>query len=45
MDKKIKALQQKTKSLEKDESKLLKADKARDKTCEYGEKMLKKKKR
>lgn len=44
MDKKIKKIQQKTKSLEKDESALLKADKKRDKVCDYGEKMMKKKK-
>ena len=45
MDAKIKKMQKKTKSLEKDESKLLKEDKKRDKFCEYGEKMMKKKKK
>lgn len=44
MDAKIKKIQKKTKSLEKDESKLLKADKKRDKACSMGEKMMKKKK-
>lgn len=44
MDKKIKKLQKETKKLAKDESSLLKADKKRDKVCDYGEKMMKKKK-
>ena len=44
MDKKIKAIEKKTKSLEKDEKALLKADKKRDKVCDYGKKMMKKKK-
>lgn len=42
MDKKIKELQKQTKKLEKGESELLKADKKRDKVCDYGEKMMKK---
>jgi hypothetical protein len=41
MDKKIKQLQKETKNLEKGESKLLEADKKRDKVCDYGEKMMK----
>jgi hypothetical protein len=45
MDKKIKKIQQGTKKLVKEESELLKADKKRDKVCDYGEKMLKKKKK
>lgn len=44
MDKKIKKLQTETKKLAKDESSLLKADKKRDKACDYGEKMMKNKK-
>lgn len=44
MDKKIKGLQRTTKKLAKEESSLLKADKKRDKACDYGKKMLKKKK-
>ena len=43
MDKKIKQLEKKTTSLLKGEKSLLKADKKRDKTCDYGAKMLKKK--
>jgi hypothetical protein len=43
MDKKIKKIQHDTKKLEKEESSLLKADKKRDKVCDYGEKMMKKK--
>jgi len=43
LDKKIKKLMSKTKSVEKDEKSLLKADKKRDKVCEMGEKMMKKK--
>ena len=38
MDRKIKKIEKEMKSLEK-------ADKKRDKTCEYGEKMMKKKKK
>ena len=44
MDSKIKAIQKKTKSLEKAEKELLSADKKRDKVCDYGKKMMKKKK-
>jgi len=44
MDKKIKKLQKETKKLEKGEKDLLKADHKRDKVCDYGEKMMKKKK-
>lgn len=44
MDKKIKKIQKTTKNLEKQETSLLKADKKRDKVCEMGEKMMKKKK-
>ncbi len=44
MDKKIKKLQKDTKKLAKEESSLLKADKKRDKVCELGEEMKKKKK-
>ncbi len=43
MDKKIKKIQKDTKHLEKEESALLKADKKRDKVCEMGKKMMKKK--
>jgi hypothetical protein len=42
MDEKIKKLQKDTKKLEKEENSLLKADKKRDKVCEYGEKEMKK---
>lgn len=45
MDKKIKKLQRDTKKLEKEEASLLKADKKRDKVCDYGKEMLKKKKK
>lgn len=45
MDKKIKKLQKDTQKLAKEESSLLKADKKRDKICEYGEKMMKKRKK
>lgn len=45
MDKKIKKIQQKTKSLEKDEASLLKADKKQDMKIEKCDsKMMKKKK-
>lgn len=43
MDKKIKKLQKQTKKLAKGEKELLKEDKKRDKVCDYGEKMMKKK--
>jgi hypothetical protein len=43
MDKKIKEIQKQTKGLEKKEGALLKADKKRDKVCEAGKKMMKKK--
>jgi hypothetical protein len=43
MDKKIKKLESKTKSILKGEKSLLKTDKARDKECDYGKKMMKKK--
>jgi hypothetical protein len=43
MDKKIKTMQRTTKKLEKEESSLLKADKARDKVCDYGKEMMRKK--
>ncbi|MEN6512253.1 MAG: hypothetical protein ABFD00_10555 [Chloroherpetonaceae bacterium] len=42
MDKLIKKLQSKTKSLAKEESNLLKKDKARDKICDYGKKAMEK---
>ena len=42
MDKKIKALQKDTKKLVKGEASLLKADKKRDKVCDYGKAMMKK---
>jgi hypothetical protein len=45
MDKKIKKMQKTTKKLEKEEDQLLKADHARDKVCDYGKKMMKKKKK
>jgi hypothetical protein len=44
MDKKIKSLVKDTKKLEKKEGELLKADHKRDKACDYGAKMMKKKK-
>lgn len=44
MDKKIKKLQKATKSLEREEGALLKADKKRDKACDMGKKMMNKKK-
>lgn len=44
MDKKIKKIQKATKSLEREEGALLKADKKRDKAVEVGKKMMKKKK-
>ena len=42
MDKKIKQLQKKTKSLEKDEAKLLREDKKHDKIIDKAKKKLKK---
>lgn len=45
MDAKIKKLQKTTKKLAKEESSLLKADKKRDKVCDMGEKIMKKKKK
>ncbi len=45
MDKKIKKIKAGTKKLLKEEGSLLKADKKRDKACEAGEKMMKKKKK
>ena len=44
MDKKIKKMEKDTKKLVKEEKSLLKADKKRDKECEYGKKMMHKKK-
>lgn len=44
MDKKIKKIQKHTKNLAKEEKELLKADQKRDKVCDYGAKMMKKKK-
>lgn len=44
MDKKIKKLASKTKELLKGEKSLLKADHKRDKVCDMGKKMMKKKK-
>ena len=44
MDKKIKSIQKDTKTLAKKESELLKEDKKRDKACDMGQKMMKKKK-
>jgi hypothetical protein len=43
MDKKIKRIIKDTKHVEKEGKSLLKADKKRDKVCDYGEKMMKKK--
>jgi hypothetical protein len=45
VDKKIKKLESQTKKLIKGEKSLLKADHARDKQCEMGAKMMKKKKK
>jgi hypothetical protein len=45
VDKKIEKLQKQTKSLEKGEKDLLKADHKRDKICDYGAEMMKKKKK
>jgi len=44
MDKKIKKLEKNTKKLVKEEKSLLKEDQKRDKACEMGKKMMKKKK-
>jgi len=43
MDKKIKKLESGTKKLLKEEKSLISADKKRDKVCDYGKKMMKKK--
>ena len=43
MDKKIKKLEKGTSKLLKEEKSLMKADKKRDKVCDYGKKMMKKK--
>lgn len=43
MDKKIKKLEKGTSKLLKEEKSLLKADHKRDKFCEYGKKMMKRK--
>ena len=43
MDKKIHKIQKETKKVEKDLKGLVKEDKKRDKVCDYGKKMLKKK--
>ena len=45
MDKKIKKIQKGTKTLLKEEKNLLKADHKRDKVCDYGAQMMKKKKK
>ena len=45
MDKQIKKIQKGTEKLVKEESKLLKEDKKRDKVCDAGEKMMKDKKK
>ena len=44
MDKQIRKIKKETKKVEKDLTGLEKADKKRDKTCEYGAKMMMKKK-
>lgn len=43
MDKKIKDIEKDTKKLMRKERSLLKADKRRDKICDYGKKMMKNK--
>ena len=43
MDKKIKKIEKETKHVEKDLKGLLKEDRKRDKVCEMGKKMMKKK--
>lgn len=45
MDAKIKKLEKGTSKLLKEEKGLMKADRKRDKVCEMGEKMMKKKKK
>lgn len=45
MDKQIRKIEKETKKTGKDLKKLEKADKKRDKVCDYGEKMMKKKKK
>ncbi len=45
MDKKIKKIEKESKKVGKDLKGLEKADKARDKVCDYGAKMMKKKKK
>jgi hypothetical protein len=45
MDKQIRKIEKKVKGTEKSLKSLEKADHKRDKTCEYGAKMLRKKKR
>jgi len=45
MDKQIRKIEKKVKGTEKNLKSLEKADKKRDKTCDYGAKMLKKKKK
>lgn len=45
MDKKIKALEKTTKKLQNGEKELLREDKKRDKVCDYGKKMMDKKKK
>jgi hypothetical protein len=45
MDAKIRKIEKEVKHTGKDLKKLEKADKKRDKVCDYGEKMLKKKKK
>lgn len=44
MDKQIKKIEKETKKVEKDLKHLEKEDKKRDKVCDYGEKMMKKRK-
>lgn len=44
MDKKIRSIEKKTKGVEKSLKHLETADKKRDKVCDYGKKMMKKKK-
>ena len=45
MDKKIKKIEKETGKVQKDLKGLEKADKKRDKMCDYGEKMMKKAKK
>jgi hypothetical protein len=44
MDKKIKKISKETKKVEKELKSLAREDKKRDKTCEYGKRMMKKQK-